>query len=286
MPPKLLVIYHGKCIDGFTAAWVVWKARKGDGEYHAGAYGEPPPCVDGREVVLVDFSYPSEVMERLIADADSLLCLDHHKTADKALAGLPGCHFDMNRSGAMMAWNHYFPGGYVPEVIKYVQDRDLWQNKMPRTEEVNAYVRSWPYDFDQWSSFEHKLQDDYKFACAVGDGEAILRYQAQSIANHCDHAKVRVFAGAVNDVVVVAGGRELDAIPMVNCTDRSIVSKLGHELCVRAETEWSSSWRDEGSLRVFTLTSIGDVDVSDIAKRQGGGGHKGAAGFTKALPQL
>jgi oligoribonuclease NrnB/cAMP/cGMP phosphodiesterase (DHH superfamily) len=186
----------------------------------------------------------------------------------------------------MMAWNHYFPGGYVPELVKYVQDRDLWRNEMSRTAEINAYIRSWPYDFDQWSSYEHELQDNYKYECAVGAGEVILRYQNQSINNHCDHAKVRVFAEAINDVTIGPDCRELDAVPMVNCTDRSIVSALGHKLCLLANTSWSVSWRDEGTLRVFTLTSTGEVDVSEIARRQGGGGHKGAAGFTKALPLL
>jgi nanoRNase/pAp phosphatase (c-di-AMP/oligoRNAs hydrolase) len=31
--------------------------------------------------------------------------------------------------------------------------------------------------------------------------------------------------------------------------------------------------------RVFSLRSIGDFDVSEIAKQYGGGGHKNASGF-------
>ena len=53
-------IYHGNCADGFGAAWVVRKAI-GEIEFHPGTYGQPPPDVTGKDVVMVDFSYKPEV---------------------------------------------------------------------------------------------------------------------------------------------------------------------------------------------------------------------------------
>jgi hypothetical protein len=52
-----MCIYHGNCADGFGAAWVVRKAL-GEIDFHPGKYQEPPPDVTGKDVVMVDFSYP------------------------------------------------------------------------------------------------------------------------------------------------------------------------------------------------------------------------------------
>jgi nanoRNase/pAp phosphatase (c-di-AMP/oligoRNAs hydrolase) len=112
-----LVIYHGNCPDGFTAAWVT--ARKlGDVELLAAKYGDDPPLEEatGRRVVIVDFSYPREKLEQLHATG-SLLVLDHHKTAEADLQGLPYCVFDMQRSGARLAWDYFREGYPVPWVV-------------------------------------------------------------------------------------------------------------------------------------------------------------------------
>jgi len=61
-----LIIYHGNCPDGFTAAWVAARAL-GDHELFLGTYGEDPPyeLAKDRQVFIVDFSYPRVKMECL-----------------------------------------------------------------------------------------------------------------------------------------------------------------------------------------------------------------------------
>ena len=78
---KPLVIYHGNCADGFSAAWCFWR-KYGDGaDYHAGVYQQDPPDVTGRDVYLVDFSYKAPVVARMLKVARSVCLIDHHKTA-------------------------------------------------------------------------------------------------------------------------------------------------------------------------------------------------------------
>jgi oligoribonuclease NrnB/cAMP/cGMP phosphodiesterase (DHH superfamily) len=149
-----LCIYHGNCADGFTAAWVVNKWY-GEGhidrepmEFHPGVYQEPPPDVAGRDVIMVDFSYKRPVLEEMAKKANSILILDHHKTAQEDLAEpIEGVvvEFDLERSGAMMAWNHYFPGKLAPRLIEHVQDRDLWRFNLPLTRDIQAAIFSYPH---------------------------------------------------------------------------------------------------------------------------------------------
>src|SRR6267143_1545303 len=99
-----VIVYHDKCHDGITALWVA-KQRWPDAEPYAGNYDVPPDLgrLAGADVVIMDFSWKRAAMALIKCMAASLLVLDHHKTAQDELAGLNGCEFDMERSGAGLA---------------------------------------------------------------------------------------------------------------------------------------------------------------------------------------
>ena len=125
---KPLVIYHGNCADGFSAAWCFWR-RYGDAcEYLAGVYQQEPPDVAGRDVYLVDFSYKRTVVLRMLEQASHITLIDHHKTAIEDLSGIESGKFsaftDLNRSGATLAWDFLFPGEDRPLLLGHVEDRD------------------------------------------------------------------------------------------------------------------------------------------------------------------
>ena len=124
-----MCIYHGNCADGFGAAWVVRKAL-GEIDFFPGKYQEPPPDVTGKDVVMVDFSYKRPVLLEMAEKANSILILDHHKTAAEDLLDLPAnvtAKFDMGHSGAMLTWEHFFPGEAPPPLLLHIEDRDLWR---------------------------------------------------------------------------------------------------------------------------------------------------------------
>jgi hypothetical protein len=260
---KLLCIYHGGCDDGFGAAYAVWKALGEGVEFHAGVYQNPPPDVTGRAVAIVDFSYKRPIMLDIIDKAHSVLVLDHHKTAEADLAGLDGPKasviFDMNRSGAAMAWNHFHPNHATPGLIAYIQDRDLWTKRLPGVDEFTAALRSYPQDFRVW--------DGLSVSQLITEGGAIQRYYRTLVESAKSHAYRRDIGGY--------------NVPVVNAS-LFMASELAGELAagepfaaVYAETETHVIW----SLR---SRAPDGVDVSEIAKAHGGGGHKHAAGFKVA----
>ena len=114
-PPPDVVLYHGDCSDGFGAAWALWKQFP-KAEFKAVKHGYPPPTnLQGRHIVIVDFSYNRETLEAMAQEAASLQVLDHHITAQDALAGLPYAYFDLKKSGAVLAWewDHQQPAPWV-----------------------------------------------------------------------------------------------------------------------------------------------------------------------------
>ena len=102
-----LVIYHANCTDGFGAAYAAWKLLGDRATYYAAKYGEAPPDVKDKCVVVLDFSYDNATTKRLIADAKSFLVIDHHKSAMIELHDVTCTHFDMNHSGAMLSWKFF-----------------------------------------------------------------------------------------------------------------------------------------------------------------------------------
>ena len=186
MDSKPLVIYHYPCLDGFTAAYAVWKVHP-DWEFYPAKHGDPPPEVTGRNVYFVDFSYKRPVIEDMLTKANKITILDHHQTAMDDLKNLANIysidklevHFDMNKSGARLAWEYFQPGEKVPKLVQYVEDRDLWRFSFPETKAVNAFIFSFPYDFEMWDN----INEDFKWSeiSIIEGGETILRKQAKDV---------------------------------------------------------------------------------------------------------
>lgn len=259
------VLYHGNCFDGFGAAWAAWRKLGDCGTYIPVTYGNPLPEIPADEpVVIADFSYPRDVLLKLKTEHE-LHVLDHHATAREALEGLEFCKFDLEHSGAYLAWEFFHPGEEVPKLIQYLEDRDLWRFNLKGSRAISAVIRSYPYTFDayEWLSTRFGRQDD--FYNLVAEGEALLRLEKQQVQMICDQAF----------------WQEIDhhLVPIVNAT--TMFSEVAEELCKRyPEAEFAAYYVDRSDgFRQFGLRSRNSFDVSQVAKNLGGGGHHAAAGF-------
>ena len=262
-----LCIYHSNCADGFSAAWVVRKAI-GEMRFYPGKYQEPPPDVTGCDVVMVDFSYKRPVLLEMSEKANSILILDHHKTAQDDLIDLPAnvtAKFDIEHSGAMLAWEHFFPDQEPPPLLLHIEDRDLWRFKLPNTRQIQANVFSYPYDFHVWDT----LMDTAPAALAA-EGEAIERKHFKDILE---------LIGVTTRDMVIGGHR----VPVANLP-YTMSSDAGYELA--KGRPFAACYWDTPDGRVFSLRSRDDgADVAEVAKQYGGGGHRNAAGFRVSFAQ-
>lgn len=290
MDANKLVFYHGDCPDGMTAAWAVWKALGAkDVAYVPAYYGEPLSAdVAGRSVVFVDFCPKPHQLPDIRLAAKDVLILDHHKSAAKdmdlsitpqvpqAEVRGPGFHalFDLRRSGAGMAWDYYHPGAQAPLLVEYAQDRDLWLHKLPYTHELAAVMRSYPLTLQDWDAlagrFSFVEQDDrclHDYDPLVIEGRSILRYQHKLIDELVAQA-----------VPVELGGHKVKATMSPLDLRSETAGRLaegqafGVTWCMRKNNLYQFSLRVRDG-------SKGGVDVSEVARLYGGGGHANAAGF-------
>jgi len=196
----------------------------------------------------------------MIDDANSLLVIDHHKSAMVELHDISNTHFDMTKSGAMLAWEFFHPGKEPPKFVRYIQDRDLWAWELEYSKEFSAAFDMVPFEFEEFEKFE----DDSVFDDACKRGSYILAYSKTVVKKVCEKASHRKVDG--KDVLVVNASHwmsEIGARLAPDC-DFAIIWYWDHE-----------AKHTKVSLRAFHDT----VDVSEISKKFGGGGHKKAAGF-------
>lgn len=225
-------------------------------------YGKPIPSVAGRDVIILDFSYPRDVLLQALKIARSLLVLDHHKTAKEALDGLPFCIFSEDKSGGRLAWEYFHGSQKPPWLVDYTEDRDFWRHQLEDSEAVNAALRSHPLDFNLWDGFAKQHPADF-----TREGEAIRRREKQIVDEH-----------AKNACEVEMDGH---TILVVNAT--VLYSEIAGVLAKGRPFGAGYYDRNDGK-RVWSLRSASDgVDVSVIAKAHGGGGHKHAAGYEEEI---
>lgn len=291
-----VIISHAHCMDGFTAAWVL--RREGDDVIFA-KYGDPlPGGLDGHDVIIVDFSWPRAVLDDLHARAKSLLVLDHHATARDDLAGAPYAVFDMERSGAMMALDHVTSPGWMDEgtlpeldrtwLVKYVQDRDLWQHSLPWTREINAVIRVTPRTWEAWDSLAERIH--VRPTSVVTQGEAILMAEASFVAAEIPRAVLMLIEG---ERVISKGTAGIAPEVRERFVGRGVAvngspqhaSDVCHALLKAHPTfDFACCWHMEpdGLLKYSLRAPEGGFNVAELARCYGGGGHVPAAGFTVA----
>lgn len=287
-----ICIYHFPCDDGFGSAWAVWKKWGETVDFRPSNYGlaVPDEAIDGKNILIADFSFKPDVLRAMGERARSIVILDHHKTAAADLDGFPVkvvgprfdaverhlskvsgpdmnifVSFDMARSGAMMTWQFCFPDEKVPQLVKHLQDRDLWRFEIPGTRAISLYLRSFDFAFDKWShiaAFLDTNPDDL-----MAEALSIERFYDRKIAEMVPTATLEKIG-------------QWDGVPVAHAPF-AFASDLAHALLEsHPDAPFAAVCNHAYGARSWSLRSTNDrQDVSEVARQFGGGGHRNAAGF-------
>lgn len=269
IPKPDVVIYHASCTDGFTAAWAVHRRWPKAITYVAQQYNGPPLPVDvtGKAVLIVDFSYKRPVLDALAAKAASLHVIDHHASAERELAGMPGCIFDMDRSGAGLAWDILHPGRPRPPLVDYAEDHDLWRKKLPLEREIGAAIATRQRTFDDWDDIGlvPEGERDLWIQRMAEEGRGALRHEDAYNRAMLERVQTLTFDGLT--------------VPYVNAPGFG-ASQLLHEVMKAYKAPMVVGWSVVASGQViFSLRGDGTYNLEALAVLYGGGGHRNAAGF-------
>jgi oligoribonuclease NrnB/cAMP/cGMP phosphodiesterase (DHH superfamily) len=224
--------------------------------------------VRGKRVLVVDICWSPSDMERMHQSTESLVVLDHHETSMKAFAQSgtpPYVHFDMQKSGILLAQEYFFPTQELPRFLDCLARRDLWKHE-GNDAELFTTAFSAEYTF---TSFARFLDED-KVSLTMAQGHAILKYKKNVVAEMASVATTHMLTAAGNQYTV----------RLVN-VGHPWISDVGHALCATRPDVVAMLWSKEARQRVsFSLRSHeSGPNVGEIAQAFGGGGHAHAAAF-------
>lgn len=305
------IFYHANCADGFAAACIALHALIQQNPNNAITtftnpvhYGDANQCplpggMDLRpfdQVTYLDYTPPQEIIDHLTSLHDGLVqitILDHHASAQSRHEGTADAPvrfrsvFDLHRSGASLAWEHFYPGRNMPMAVQLIEHRDLGHAFQqpdtapgPSSLDLHAYLfRCIPRTVEAWTPILLAPWDDVEPLCNVGER---LR--------QADHHIIEA---------AVASCHWLDfngqRIPAVNGLDAGLISDACQALLkAYPAAPFAASWYicPTTGKAVYSLRSRakdhpdGHINVSQIAAvcAEGGGGHPCAAGFSTTTP--
>ena len=281
-----IVLYHGHCADGFGSAFCVWfYYKKNFGKdvadkitYRACFHSADTDSnlkddfiteLTGKNIVMCDFSYKYDQLIRIQNVCKTLMILDHHKTAQKDLESIsPELKiFDMARSAVGITWEFFFPTEKLPMFLAHIQDRDIWKWSLPGTNEFSTWLHTQKFDFELFET----LLDEEVVAKSIHTGKLYLEYKDIIVQNMINRASY----------VIHEINNEYKIVLYANTGE--FVSEVGNKLFNKypwGDFSVAYSYDLYRNKTSFSLRSTPDrTDVSVIAKRWGGGGHRDASGL-------
>ncbi len=267
---KTLCLYHNDA-DGRASAAIVRRALGKEITLCEMKYGDSLPLeevLDADHIIIVDFSLPREDMERLSA-YHQLTWIDHHKTAIQELADIsdqwPGVR-DTNEAACVLTWGHFFPNQCVPLTVKLVGDRDIWRWDHKETGAFNEglfQLNTNPHNDSLWKPL---LDDDQSLLNEIIEhGRALRGARLKAIQSSTARYGYPVnFEGYRTLAINMRGSGDLG----------EHIRNHGYEVAYC----YIDNLLD-GELYTFVSLYSDEIDVAEIARRFGGGGHAGAAGF-------
>lgn len=268
---KTLCLHHND-LDGRASAAIVRRALTPDVELVEMNYGDPVPWKEVElvsSVVVVDFSLPIEDMKRL-ANGRELIWIDHHKTAIETMKSAddewPGIR-DLEEAACVLTWQYYFPKEPVPRAIVLIGDRDIWRWAEENTGAFNEGL------FQQESFADN---DELWKPLLDGDADLMNRLiEEGSILNAARLKNIQRTTSRYGHEVTFEGYRTLVVNARGTGEMGDHINRLGYEIgyCYVDNMQ-------EEKLTTFVTLYSKVVDVSHIARKFGGGGHSGAAGFS------
>lgn len=270
------IIYHDPCSDGTGSAYGAYKYFTTNFPdikitYHPMPIGAPPPSgLEGKNVLICDYSYKKDVLTNLLTKVNKLLIIDHHKSAEKDLQDIDDKYkiFHMGHSGAMLTWYYFFPEVKPPLMIEYIQDRDIWTKKLPNTDDFASWFHTLPLDFKEYDKY---LDDDFLLEMIKVKGTSFGELNNYYVKQAVDYAvpkfcKIKdkyYFVAYVNSTVCKSdiGNKIFEKFPLI---DFAAVYSIS----------------DNSDTTSFSLRSTDKhADVSEIAFSLSGGGHSCASGI-------
>lgn len=285
------IIYHKGCLDGYTGFYLFIRSK----QWEPKPYVYPdvpsaitiPPEIDGKTVIIIDVAYKPEILHEIAKRAKSVLFIDHHKSnIDEIKLDPPHkLVYDIDKCGATLVWQYFYGGKDIPRFVQLVEDNDLghwkYEDTLPFITAIEVSLSMKPHidALRKWDNLNNesylnklinkgKVFEEYKkyLIKKVAKDHTVLTFPSQVIRNRFGFDQTNY------QVAVINGGT-----PSTSLVGKFVVDNYPVDFCFLYRY-------DIAKKRYYVSLRSKEADVSEIAKKLGGGGHKLASGFVTDIP--
>lgn len=306
-----LLYYHSPCQDGAASCYsalLFFPDAKCVG-IPAGSSVDLTPfdksVTKSLTLCFADVCPPVDNLKDLSEYFDKIYVFDHHDTSKSYSTKLEDCkniyfYHDLTKSGCTITFDvikeELKSDIQRPWFLEYIEDRDIWQHKLPNTKEINSAL------FSEFCKFQknQSIQSDYSTVIKlffdtlkskdvvdelITIGKQNLAFEQQKIQKSVDEAVVVQFKfkNESNDFDYKCWKYDCEA---------SLRSDVGNVLTKKSillndtitHPAFAVCWRDSPSKEEFYVSMRGSDNSPNLALIAScfcqGGGHEKAAGFT------
>ena len=275
-----IICFHHKDHDGFCSAAVVAKKYPTCDKFYPISYNNSIPwelIFPNMKVIIVDFSFKPEDLDKLLSITSDVIWIDHHKTAMEKTPltsnELAGLRVD-GTAACVLCWEYFFPNQAMPLAIQYVGDRDVW------TFQYGDLTKNFYHGLESINDVNKPASEFWKELLSSPELTNSLVEKGKVIREAFDKDQLLFIKS--NNFKTVFDGR------VAICVNRYLNQDLVYDV-VSDPFDMIIMFYHTGKQWYYSLRSK-TIDVSEIAKKYGGGGHEGAAGiylkeFIISLPE-
>ena len=213
-----------------------------------------------------------------------VVVIDHHKTAKEILEkGLPEevkdkfeIHLNMDRSAAALTWQVL--NGFVPEVMEYIEDRDIWKWEIPDSMYVLTALDAKVFNVLKPHEIVEKLLE-----LVENFPKEELAKEGQSMIEFKESVVERLVNNSAHYIVLPSGHKLLAVNSPVFQSD--IGNRLAQISPDGVACVYSISPKEDDVYVNCSLRSINGT-ARQVAQANGGGGHDNAAGCRVPLREV
>ena len=281
------VFFHSPCQDGLASAWVASKyAKEHNLNYEFVGISNNSKGfetdITNKNIIFFDYAPDQIQLQLLNQQAKQFFIVDHHKTNEERLRSLTNVIFKMDKSGVGLAWEYFYPEETTPMplFLEMIQDRDLWTWKIHNS-------RPFCYGFFNYTCLTNTLEESFKLFDSVHRDQTKFD-EILAIGIILEKRKQKQIEGIIKKVSTKTYLYKGNKVCIVNC-DHELASDLGNMILKTYDYDFTVCWRYDHLSEEYwlSLRADGNVDVSEICKELGGGGHKNASGCsTKIHPSV
>lgn len=226
------------------------------------------------KVVVCDFALPVEYMFELSEKID-FTWIDHHASVieqyDAAISAGRKPIKGLRRSGTaamQLAWEYYYPQKPVPQGIILLAKHDIFDLSDPMVQPFEYAMQSMGQNFPDAPIWPQLFAGKLDIAQMVSEGERILEW----IHTRNYHlVRSMAFESRIDGLRCICAN-----MPQGRSTFFDSVDNLqDYDVMINFYMNKNRLW----NLSFYAVNKA--VDVSKLAAKFGGGGHKGAAGASK-----